>query len=235
MRVVGKLQQALTGFLQHPIADPVSVEIVDRLEAVEVEHADDESVVRRSRLFGEDRQPVEELAPVGQIGQAVDIGETEVLVAETPGLDLTIDHGGELPGTDDQDVDHRDRDQKQIQSDGDMNHVTARKQENHERCDHRAGQDQRRRAHMHQAEDAADDRDADKEQDMAMAGGVAIRKQAQRPRQERKSQCAAQHHRRPQGAGRGLRLDHAVTTPQPDQTTDRTGADQKAGKRNGQA
>jgi len=51
LRVTGKPQQALTGLHQHPIADPVPVEIVDRLEAVEIEHADDESVVRRSRLF----------------------------------------------------------------------------------------------------------------------------------------------------------------------------------------
>ena len=54
LRVTGKLQQALTGFLQHPVADPVSIEIVDRLEAVEIEHADDESVVRRFRLFCEE-------------------------------------------------------------------------------------------------------------------------------------------------------------------------------------
>ena len=51
LRVIGQLQEAPTGFLQHPVADPVSVEIVHRLEAVEIEHADDESVVRRSRLF----------------------------------------------------------------------------------------------------------------------------------------------------------------------------------------
>ena len=51
LRVTGKPQQALTGLHQHPIADPMPVEIVDRLEAVEIEHADDESVVRRSRLF----------------------------------------------------------------------------------------------------------------------------------------------------------------------------------------
>ena len=156
---------------------------------------------------------MEELAPVGQIGEAVDIGETKVFVAETPRLDLAVDHGGELPGADDQDVDHRERDQQQVQSDGDMNHVTARKQKDHERCDHRAGQHQRRRAHMHQAEDAADDRDADEEQDMAVARGVAIRKQAQRPRQEGKTQYAAQHHRRPQGAGGSLRLDRAVMAP----------------------
>ena len=178
---------------------------------------------------------MEELAPVGQIGQAVDIGETEVLVAETPGLDLTIDHGGELPGTDDQDIDHRDRDQEQVQADGDMNHVAAREQKNHERCDHRAGQGQRRRAHMHQAEDAADDRDADEEQDMAVARGVAIGKQTKRPRQERKSQCTAQQHRRAQGAGGGRGLDHAVTASQPDQATDRARPDQQAGKRDGQA
>ena len=223
-------QEALTGFLQHPIANPMSVEIVDRLEAVEIEHADDESAVRRSRLLCKDRQPVEKLAPVRQIGEAVDIGETEVLVAETPGLHLAIDHGSELPGADDQDVDHRDRHQEQVQSDGDVNHVAACKQKNHERCDHRAGQGQRRRAHMHQAEDAAHDRDADEEQDVAVAGGVAIRKQAERPRQERKSQYAAQHHRRPQGPGRGLRLDNAVTAPQPDQATDRASPDQNAGK-----
>ena len=67
--------------------------------------------------------------------------------------------------------------------------------------------------------------------------GVRCRhtEQAQRPRQERKAQCAAQQHRRSQGAGRGLRLDHAVATSQPDQATDRASSDQKAGKRNGQA
>ena len=156
---------------------------------------------------------MEELAPVGQIGEAVDIGETEVLVAETPRLHLAVDHGGELSGADDQDVDHRDRHQQQVQSDGDKHRVTACKQKNHEGCDHRAGQDQRRRAYMHQAEDAADDRDADEEQDVAAAGAVAIRKQAERPRQEGKSQYAAQYHRCPQGAGRGLRFDHAAKAP----------------------
>jgi hypothetical protein len=70
---------------------------------------------------------------------------------------------------------------------------------------------------------------------MAVAGGVAIRKQAQRPRQERKAQRAAQQHRRAQGAGRGLRLDHAVAASQPDQATDRASPDQKAWKRNGEA
>jgi hypothetical protein len=118
---------------------------------------------------------------------------------------------------------------------GDMNHVTACKQKNNERCDHGTGQDQRRRAHMHQAEDAADDRDADEKQDMAVAGGVAVRKQAKRPRQESKSQRATQHHRRPQGAGRCLRLGHVVAASQPDQATDRASPDQKAGKHNGQA
>ena len=235
VRVVGKLQQALTGLLQHAVADPVPIEIVDGLEAVEIEHADDEFVVLRPRALGEERQAVEELAPVRQIGQAVDIGEAEVFVAEASGLDLAIDHGGELPGADDQDVDHRDRDQQQVQSDGDLNHVAAGEQKDHERRDHRAGQGQRRRTHMHQAEDAADDRDADEEQDMAMAGGVAIRKQAQRPRQECKAEYAAQQHRRPQGAGGGLRLDHAIAAPQPDQATDRARADQDAGKDDRQA
>ena len=178
---------------------------------------------------------MEKLAPVGQIGEAVDIRQTEVFVAETLGLHLAIDHGGELPGADDQDVDHRDRDQEQIQSDGDMNHVAARKQKGHERGDHGAGQDQCRRAHMHQAEDAAHHRDPDEEQDVAVAGGVAIRKQAQRPRQECKSQYAAQHHRRPQGTGRGLRFDDAVAAPQPDQATDRASPNQNAGKHDGQA
>ena len=50
-----------------------------------------------------------------------------------------------------------------------------------------------------------------------------------------KSQYAAQHHRRPQGTGRGLRFDHAVAAPQPDQATDRASPDQNAGKHDGQA
>ncbi len=53
---------------------------------------------------------MEELAAIWQPGEAVDIGQTEVLVAEASGFDLAIDHDGELPRTDDQDVDHRNRD-----------------------------------------------------------------------------------------------------------------------------
>ena len=112
MRVVGEAQKTLTGFFKHPVADTVPVKIVDRLEPVEVEHADDKAAVRGDRLLRQHRQPMKELAPVGKLGQAVDIGETKVLVAEAPGLDLRIDHRSELTGADDQDVDHRDRDKE---------------------------------------------------------------------------------------------------------------------------
>jgi hypothetical protein len=85
---------------------------------------------------------------------------------------------------------------------------------------------------MHQAEDAAHDRNADEKQNVAVAGGVAIRKQTERPCQERETQRSAQQDRRLQGLGGGFRLDGAVTAPQPDQTPDRARPDKCAGKHN---
>src|SRR5664279_565553 len=73
------------------VASRMAVEVVHRLEAVEVEHTDRKLASAASRRVKGFRQIREERAPVRQIGKTVEIGEAKVFVAEGFGPNLRID------------------------------------------------------------------------------------------------------------------------------------------------
>jgi hypothetical protein len=74
----------------------VTVDIVDRLEPVEIENADGEPVAVRPRQLEFFIQPGKKLAAVGQAGETVEIRQAKVLVAHGLHAGLSVDHPGEV-------------------------------------------------------------------------------------------------------------------------------------------
>ncbi len=93
MEFVGDVPQPAPGLDKNLIAGDVAVDVVDRLEAVEIDDADDEALFSLRGQAQHFVQVGEELTPVRQIGEGVEIGQTRVLVGEAEGLQMLL---GEL-------------------------------------------------------------------------------------------------------------------------------------------
>ncbi|MBB5502346.1 hypothetical protein HDG37_006582 [Paraburkholderia sp. MM5384-R2] len=184
-------------FLQHEVAACVTVNVVDLLEAVQIDEADVEAATGFERLLRYRAQRREETAPVRQAGQTVDAGEPVVVVAEPLGVVLACLQFAlrvhrvckRAPVKLD---DHRERDADQRHVDGhrEEHRRAARHEEAGETQADDAKQQKRGLAQMDQAEHAADQRRRHIERDLPLLVGGAIRKQQHRPAAERDAEHA---------------------------------------------
>ena len=176
------IPQPAPGLDEDLIPRDMAIDVVHGLEAVEIDDADDEALLP---LRGEAEhfiQVGEELTPVRQIGEGVEIGEARVLVGEAKGLQmllgellLKIDHAGEVARMRQQDMDDRDRDQRQI--DRHRRRRSARPVQARKATVGTMPTTVSNKASgtkMHQAEDAADHGDRQEERDLSLGVGVAV-------------------------------------------------------------
>src|SRR5438445_7575645 len=81
-KTLADLADAAAGLDQDAVADRVTVVVVDRLEAVEVDDADGEANAPALGVSEGARQLGEEAAAVRQLGEGIEIGEAKILVRE---------------------------------------------------------------------------------------------------------------------------------------------------------
>src|ERR1700684_1625601 len=101
----------------------MAVKIIDRLETIEIENTDRQTL---RPDFGARKffiQLREELAAVGQVRQRVEIGEPKVLVTQRKGAYLRNDQTCEIAVVDHQHRQHRDRGKREV--DGHRNEYGA--------------------------------------------------------------------------------------------------------------
>ena len=115
-RAAGETLQPDGAFPENAIADRMSVKIVDRLEAVEVDDAHDEAAAI-SLLADRPVETLEELAPVRQARQAVGIGQAPVLLGELHRPDARRHHRFEIAGGHHHHIGEKQADQSQIERD----------------------------------------------------------------------------------------------------------------------
>lgn len=149
---------------------------------------------KRSSSFAATQQVVqvgEKLAPVRQIGEDIEIGEAKVLRGQAERLQmffaelfLKIDHIGEIARMGQDNVDHRHRDQRPIDSHRDKSRASNGHQNRRTGHNPDDRHDERGGPHMHQAEDAADHGDRQEKNHLPLGVGVAVGKERDPPDQE---------------------------------------------------
>lgn len=184
----GERSVLLTGLLQpgsdlpqQLVAHGVAVCVVDGLEPVQIDHADAEG--RAGFPCGVEGllQMGKEGPSVRQVGEAVQVGETEVLPAERDRAHLSLDHLPEVVVVDGHDDEHRDGDQNHVQCRGDEGRLSGGQEERHVEDVDDQRDEHRSRPQVHQAEDATHQRDCHEEADMRLCVGRAVVVKAQRP------------------------------------------------------
>ncbi|PHJ87648.1 hypothetical protein VF08_38155, partial [Nostoc linckia z8] len=205
---------APTDLLEKPVADPVAIGVVDRLEAIEIEDTDGQTPAFGVCPVGF-FQSGEERAAVRQVRQAIDVGEAKILVAERDGLRPCLHHVREVIVVDVQDHEHRERHQDDVDRRGDEGGLARADEEADEEPvdDHR--DDQGGRSQMHQAENAADDRDGHVECHMGLGIGGAIAGQRERPSRKDQRDDDRELQRPQQFGPDAVRRRLSVTLPPP--------------------
>ena len=188
--------------LQNRVADRMPVNVVDRLEAVEVEQADRERL--RARLSRVDAAGEQRLktAPVGEPGQIVGVGDGG---GGLPGVfrgavhfgdhEAGADDLGERLGVVDQHVANESGDRDQ-ETGHPVGQIVAVDDERHDERDHRTCDDENRGPHQaHQAERRRDRGRPDGDQQQGFLDNRV------RPHENSGDKRKPEHHRRPDKAG----------------------------------
>jgi hypothetical protein len=193
--LAGRPGEAASDPLEHPVAGGVTERVVDRLEAVEIDHRQSEALAGASDPGGTPSEGAEEGPAVGEAGQRVGVGDQpglalfrlgEPLGALRP-LPLERDRGARFDQLEEalvmkaqlaqQDKDDRE----QAYPHGDMGGIRCESQPGGQR---QSQQQQRRSSRRRIAADsvgAADRGEAREEDDEIVVGGVAGRHQVERP------------------------------------------------------
>ncbi len=223
-KALADLADAAAGLDQDAVADAVTIIVVDRLEAVEVDDADRNAHAAPLGVSEGARQLGEEAAAVRQLGEGIEIGEAEVLVRERQRRRLlrqqrfaAADEIGEVAIVDEQHRHHRAGDQQIVDRDCFQRGLAGSPEEQHIGHVDDQGHDQRRRTQMHQREDAADHGHGHVEGDLALGEGIAVRVERKGPGRE----AGGDRQRQPVG-GAQIAQDvgiaaHEVALPQPPQ------------------
>ena len=228
--VRGEGSETAPGLLQHPVSGGVAEGVVDRLEAVEIEDRESEGRVGAGRGGDQRIEALEEVAPVGQPGQAIGMRQALVLLAETLRFGLRrqeLEKGQEVVG---EDAHHHHRDEGRVERDRDEDAVSAGEAVDQEDADDDDGHEKGRDRQVHQAEDAGDDGDRDEDRDMTLLERTAERVEAQRPAYEEDREQDGEKAGRTQ-AVEGLRCGHRLGPQMPPMDgTHRTQTDHRGRK-----
>ncbi len=182
----------MRGLGQDAISRHVAVGVVDRLETVEIDDADGKGAALCFRPLVLFRQLGEKPAAIGQTGQAVEIGDAEVLVAQPSGFCLRGGQLFEITRIGQQDENHGHGNQGEVDRNGAQGGVAFEEKEQDEGGIGRQGHAQCRRSQVHQAENTTNDRQGHAEDDLAFGIRIAVWKKHQPPDREGKGQDSGQ-------------------------------------------
>ena len=211
----GHLQDARAAFDENTVADDMAKDVVDRLEAVEIENADIES----SAVFGAPDgvlEALEELAAVGQAGQAVDMGDARILVAELLRVDLRGDQSEKVArGADDRES-RAEHDDEQAAATHD--HRVWRRQRELQRDERHAdgGNQQGGDREIDQAVDGRQRRNAEDAGDHPAQRGIAGEIENGDPSGEADRKDGSQTRGADEAAGHRIDVDVDAAAAQPD-------------------
>ena len=180
-RIPERRRQAAADLHQQRVTGQMAVDVVDRLEAVEVDEPEGEALAGRRRGIDHGLEIREEAAPVGQTRERVDVRDPLVLAAQRDEMFLGMNEVAKILVVNEQDENHDDGDEAEVEPDRGQHRIAHGQEYCRERHRHDDGQKERRRAQVHQAEDAADHRDRHEERDVGLRIGVAIRDERQGP------------------------------------------------------
>ena len=173
--------QALADLTEQSVAHAMAIEIVDRLEAVQIDQAHGQAGPLGARVGQQRIEAGEELPSIGEAGQAVLVGQLEIFLAEFRRLRLHVHQAGEVAVLRLEDDQHGDGHQQDVDRRGHEGADGGGGEEHHEGGVDHGGGGQGRGQQVHHAEDAADHGDRHVEAHMRLGVAVAIGKQRQRP------------------------------------------------------
>ena len=122
----------------------MAVEVIDGLEAVQIDDPQRQPPAIRPRGGEHLVQMGEEGATVGQFGERVEVGQAQVLVAQGLAAPLGFDHLGEVAVGDEDHDDDGDDHQADIDRDADERRVSRCSEDAHARHANRRSHDQGR-------------------------------------------------------------------------------------------
>lgn len=191
--LVEQSAQALADLIEQPVAHAMAIDVVDRLEAVQVDQAHGETGPLGARIRQQGIEAGKELPAVGEAGQAVLVGELEIFLAELGCLRLHVHQAGEVAVLRLEDDEHGDGHQQDVDRRGHEGADGGGGEEHHEGGVDHGGGGQGRGQQVHHAEDAADHGDRHVEAHMRLGIAVAIGKQRQRPGGEGRGHDGREH------------------------------------------
>jgi len=173
---------------QQFVADGMTKRIVDRLESVQIDHADQKVSGTRLNPGKTIVKFLQKTPAVGQRRKTIEVGKPVVFVAQPPGLCVLFhqrflrrDQIGELLIMADQDRDHGQGHKDNVDGDCHEHRLTGGSEEKRHGYDDNTGKQKCRRAQVHQTEYAADDRDRHIEKYVRLLVGISVREQCEGP------------------------------------------------------